>query len=255
MKEKVKKAPVNTWEMKDRLYILKGKEQPVIYKISSKHTRKSNLLWFDPDLGFQRELRYATNMASPFVDEQKGQATLGHIVFRNGTLFVPKEKVALQKLLSLYHPSLNKTYYEDDKEAVASNQVDFIELEFEALSLAKQLPIEEMEAILRVEKGSKVSKMSSSEVKRDCLIMAKKSPALFIELADDDNVQLRNIGIKAVEQNIIDISSDKRTFVWKDNGRKLMNVPFDEHPYSALAAWFKTDEGLEVLDSIEKRLK
>ena len=34
-----------------------------------------------------------------------------------------------------------------------------------------------------------------------------------------------------------------------------MNVPFDEHPYSALAAWFKTDEGLEAIHNLEKRLK
>ena len=39
------------------------------------------------------------------------------------------------------------------------------------------------------------------------------------------------------------------------NDRKLMNVPFDEHPYSALAAWFKTDEGMEIYSNIEKRLK
>ena len=74
------------------------------------------LLFFDEELGYNRELRYATNQPSPFVDEQKGTATLGHIVFRNGSLNVPKEKVALQQLLSLYHPSKNSTYMEDDNE-------------------------------------------------------------------------------------------------------------------------------------------
>jgi len=33
-----------------------------------------------------------------------------------------------------------------------------------------------------------------------------------------------------------------------------MTVPFDEHPYSALASWFKTDEGMEVYKNIEKKL-
>ena len=33
-----------------------------------------------------------------------------------------------------------------------------------------------------------------------------------------------------------------------------MTVPFDENPYSAMAAYFKTDEGIEVLMSIEKKL-
>ena len=34
-----------------------------------------------------------------------------------------------------------------------------------------------------------------------------------------------------------------------------MNVPFDEHPYSALAAWFKTDEGLEAYNKLRKKIK
>ena len=53
---------------------------------------------------------------------------------------------------------------------------------------------------------------------------------------------------------IIKLSNDQRTFMWGTNDRKLMTVPFDEHPYSALAAWFKTDEGMEIYANIEKRL-
>ena len=51
------------------------------------------------------------------------------------------------------------------------------------------------------------------------------------------------------------LDDDQRTFKWRTNGRKLMAVPFDENPYSAMAAWFKTDEGLEVYKSIDKKLK
>mgnify|MGYP003993409961 CR=1 FL=1 len=54
---------------------------------------------------------------------------------------------------------------------------------------------------------------------------------------------------------ILKLSNDQRTFTWASNGRKLMNVPFNEHPYSALASWFKTDEGMEVLQYVEKELK
>jgi len=32
-------------------------------------------------------------------------------------------------------------------------------------------------------------------------------------------------------------------------------VPFDYKPYSAMAAFFKTDEGVEIFKSIEKRFK
>ena len=78
---------------------------------------------------------------------------------------------------------------------------------------------------------------------------------MFLELAEDENVALRNFGIVATERRILSLSQDQRTFSWASNGRKLMNVPFDENPYSALAAWFKTDEGVEVYKSIEKKLK
>jgi hypothetical protein len=97
--------------------------------------------------------------------------------------------------------------------------------------------------------------MTSKELKRDLLVFARRNPQEFLELANDENVAIRNVGIKAVEANVIKLSDDQRTFKWSSNGRKLMTVPFDENPYSALAAWFKTDEGVEVYGAIEKKLK
>ena len=117
------------------------------------------------------------------------------------------------------------------------------------------MDIDDAEAILRVEQGSSVSEMSSKELKRDLLLFARQNASLFLELANDENVGLRNFGIKAVEAKILDLSQDQRTFSWASNNRKLMNVPFDENPYSALAAWFKTDEGVEVYKSVQKKLK
>ena len=66
---------------------------------------------------------------------------------------------------------------------------------------------------------------------------------------------VKNFGIKAVEAGIIKLADDQRTFNWASNGRKVMTVPFDENPYSALAAFFKTDDGIEIYQNIEKRLK
>ena len=130
-----------------------------------------------------------------------------------------------------------------------------IELEIEALNLAKDLDIEHTEAILRVEQGSAINKMSSKELKRDILVMAKNNPQLLLDLAKDENVELRDFGIKAVEAGLLNLSGDNRSFTWGKNKRKVMTVPFDEHPYSALAVFFKTDEGLEIYKNIEKRLK
>jgi len=245
-----KKEKKPTWQFKDRQYILKNGLSPLTYTIKSR-----GIFWFDEEKGYEREIKYTLNQRSPFVDEFKGDARLDHITFENGVLFVPKNKVVLQQILSLYHPQRNKLFEEVDNEAIAEDELDMLELEIEALMIAKQLDIDHAEAVLRTELGNKVSTMTSKELKRDLLVFAKRNPELFLDLAHDDDLNIRNIGIKAVENNIIKLSSDQRTFTWGTNGRKLLTVPFDENPYSALAQWFKTDEGVEVYQSVEKKLK
>ena len=255
-KKETPKAPAKpAWEIKDRTYYLTGAHNPLTYTLSSRHTSRYPLLWFNKETGDQKEIRYATNQNSPFVDEQKGEATLGHIMFKNGTLFVPKEKQNLQKLLSLYHPGLNYKYAEFDAVITANNELEDLDIQIDALIAAREIDIDQAEAILRVEIGSAVSGMSSKEIRRDLLLFAKRNPGLFIELANDENVQLRNFAIKASEAGIIKLSQDQRTFMWGTNNAKLMTVPFDENPYSAMAAFFKTDEGVEIFKSIEKKFK
>ena len=251
-------APVQptkpTWEIKDRLYILKDNKRPIVFTLPAKHSSVKPLLWFDEKTGLQKEIRYATNQNSPFVPEQTGTAVLGRIIFRDGELAVPKEQQNLQKLLSLYHPAKDTWYYEFNPIQDSVDELEYINMEIDALTLARELGIEEAEAILRVEYGNKVDTLSSSELKRDLIIFAKRNPYLFIQLAHDENVELRNIGVKATQAGLIQLSSDQRTFTYGDAKRKLMTVPFDEHPYNALAAYFKTDDGMEIYKHLIKRL-
>lgn len=253
MEKQKKKAPVVAqpqWEIKDRLYELKMDSFPPVYIIKSR-----GLFYFDKEKGYEREIKYARNQQTPFVDEMKGHSKLGHIIFRNGKLFVEKEKVALQKFLSLYHPGRGQIFKEFNADEIATSDLDIIELQLEAMNLAKTIDVDQAEAILRTEIGREVTKMTSKELKRDLLVFAQNQPQLFLELANDDNINVRNTGIRAVEAGIIELSQDQRTFKWQSTGKKLITVPFDENPYSALAAWFKTDDGIDVFKTVEKRLK
>jgi len=236
-------------EYKDRLYELTINDTPITYILNSR-----GFLHFDEELGYEREVKYCENQKTIFIDEMKGSQRLSHIAFRNGKLFVPKEKQTLQKFLSV-HPKNGTHFQEYDAVKVAENELDYLQLEITALTAAQTIEPDHAEAILRSELGSKVSTMTSKELKRDLLLFARNNPELFLELAEDENISIRNLGIKAVENHIIKLSDDQRTFTWGSTGRKLITVPFDENPYSALAAWFKTDEGVEVYQTIEKRLK
>lgn len=249
MKE-TKKETANIWQVKDRLYELMGDKFPPVYILKSR-----GIYWFDPEMQMEREIKFCRNQQTVFVDEMKGPQRLGHIVFRNGKLLVEKEQTILQKFLSLYHPDRELVYSEYNAEKIAEEDIDILEMQLDAMNTAKALEIDRVEAVLRTELGNAVSTMTSKELKRDILIFAQNNPVLFLELVNDENINVRNVGIKAVEQNIIKLSEDQRTFKWATNGRKLMTVPFDENPYSALAAYFKTDEGIEVYQTVEKKLK
>ena len=248
VKTKKQETKKDSWEIKDRTYILKYGLSPLTYTIKSR-----GVYYWDDEKGYERELKYTENQKTPFVDEFKGDARLAHITFEDGMLNVSKNQQTLQKFLH-YSPDNGKVWEEFDSVQIARDDLVDIELEIIALNAVKDLEIDHAEAVLRVESGSKVSEMTSKEIKRDVLVFAKKNPRLFLELVQDENVELRNVCIKAVEARILTLSSDNRTFNWASNNRKIMTVPFEEHPYSALAAFFKTDEGLEIYKSILKRL-
>tara|TARA_E500000178_G_scaffold66303_1_gene63567 strand:+ start:2973 stop:3698 length:726 start_codon:yes stop_codon:yes gene_type:complete len=240
---------MKNWEIKDRTYVLRNGMSPLTYKIKS-----TGLLYFDEEKGINREIRYADNQKSLFIDEQDGFAQLRHIVFQDGILVVPRNQPLLQKLLSIYHPDRLNLWEEIDYVKEAVDDIDVIELELEALKLVQELDVEHLEAILRTEIGSDVTKMSSKEIKRDCYLFAKNNPELFIEVAKDEDIKLRNLANRCVEAGIVKLTDDNTVFKWSTNGKKIMTVPFDEHPYAAFARFLKTDEGVDVMKAIEKKL-
>jgi len=240
----------STWEIKDRTYFLAGDKKPLVSILKSQ-----NIYWFDEEKGYEREVMATTNQRTPFVDEMDGIKRPERIIFRDGILTVPKNKTVLQKILSLYHPKKGVKYFEWQPAAQAASEVENIEFELHALNAANDLDLDMAEAVMRSVIGSQVTEMSSKELRRDLLVYAKKNPKLILDLIVDDNIYLRNIGIKATEQGFLRLSHDQRTFTLGSNDRKIMTVPFDEHPYSALAAWFKTDEGMEIYKGLEKRVR
>jgi len=248
MKKELKKEVVKT-AFKDKVYVLKNELSPLTFTIKSR-----GVYYFDEEKGYERELKYTQNQRTAFADEFKGDARLEHITFLDGVLSVPKEKQTLQSFMDL-SPDNGRIFEEFDTVKIAVDELQDLEIELEALNAAKNMDIELAEAVMRVEIGSRVSGMTSKELKRDLLLFAKDNPLLFLELASDDNVQLRNFGVKATESGVIKLSEDQRNFTWGSNGRKIMTVPFDEHPYSALAVFFKTDEGMEIYSNIDKRIK
>jgi len=188
---KSKTATQPQWEVKDRVYILKGNRTPVNFILRSRHHLNKPLQYFDGTM--TRSLRFASNQTSVFEDEQHGDVTLPAIIFKDGKLVIPKEQVLLQQFLSLYHPDLNKEYEEFDPNKLAEAEIASEEEKLDAQNLVREMDIEDLEAIARVALDGSISDMTSKELRRDMLVYARKNPAEVMDLAQDENIKLRNL--------------------------------------------------------------
>jgi hypothetical protein len=242
-----------TLEIKTRIFILSGNRTPLRYMIPVKHSNTKPLTFFDGTMN--RALRWATNQISPFVDEQDGLATVQPIIFENGKLVVEPNDVNLIKFLYL-HPGFNVMFFEFDAEKKAGEEVKNLTSSLDAQVAAKELDISDLEAIARVvSKGTNISNMTSSELRRDMIIYARNNSKEFLDLLSDENLKLRNLAVRSVEEGLLKIKSDGRTVVWADDkGEKILVTPYGENVYSAMAMYFKTDVGLDVMQNIVNKL-
>jgi len=94
-KKEVKQPQKTKLEYQDKIYVLTTGESPIVFMLKSR-----GCLWFDDEKGYEREIKYCDNQKTIFVDEMQGPERLTHIVFRDGNLYVPKEKQTLQKYLA-----------------------------------------------------------------------------------------------------------------------------------------------------------
>ena len=243
-------------ELKDRIYILTGNTAPLSYMLASRHTKRHPLLYFDAEKHANRELRYARNQGSPFVDEQDDNAILEPIVFEDGALNVPKNNVALQQFLD-YHPGNGIKFSERDEGKEATEELKFLNLEVDALSAAKGLDITTIEMVCRVGLGQDCFNLTSAELRRDVLIFARNSPNEFLELLDNPKLKLQDFCNRLITGNFLNLRNNGREIFYnlKNNKKRLFTVPFGEEPVSALVAFFQSDDGLEAYEFFKKKVK
>jgi len=242
-------------ELKDRVYRLKRNAAPLSFMLPSKSSKRKPLLWFDEENGINKELRYATNQKSPFKEEQDGNAIVTPIVFENGLLRVPKRNQALQTFLS-YHPMNGIKFEEVDLAKDAASEIENLNVEVDALIAAKDLTIEQMEMLGKVILFGNVSKMSSSELKRDILIYAKRYPKEFLSAVSDPGLQLNSTIQTFFDERLLIFKNQQKDvyFNLPGNKKRLIQIPFGEDPVYVLASYFKTDEGIDKLEYLEKKL-
>ena len=229
---------------------------PLSYTLPSRNNPRFPLMWYDEKNNINRALRYATNQKSPFEDEQDNNIILEPIVFEDGMLSVSKTNPILQAFLH-YHPMNGTVFTEVNKEKDASKQVELLNIEVDALIEAKNLTIDQIEMVTRVIFGKDPSSISTAELKRDILIFAKNNPEDFLNIINDPELKFQ-AKVRSFFENGLLVAKYNNKEVWFNtptNKKKMMSVPFGDHPYESAASYLQSDEGLDSLKMLEATSK
>lgn len=239
--------------LKDRVYKLTRGKAPLNYILASKSSSLKPLLYFDGKEN--RAIRYARNQKSPFEDEQDGNVILEPIIFKDGFLRVPKENPVLQHFLSV-HPAFGVKFEEVDKKRDAQQELETIELEADAISKAKDLSMEQLEVFTRLLLGRDPELVSVPEMKRDIMIFARLNPSEFLNAYENPELDFTSKVALFFDKKLLGLRNGGRDVHYNlsNNKKRMIAVPFGEDPHSAVAAYLKSDEGIESLKLLEKKI-
>ena len=245
-----------TKKLVSKTYRLKKAGSPLCYMLSSHHTKRSSLLYFDEEEGINKPLRYARNQKSPFEDEQDGNAILEPIIFEDGLLHVERQNQILQHFLSI-HPSNGSVFEEINEAKDASEELEMEELILDAQVLARELSIEKLITISRVLLGSNVEKLSTAELKRDILVFSRNEPIAFLDMLDDPSLQVYDDVSQFFTSGMLMLKNNQRDvyFNLPTNKAKFLTVPYGEDPNDIVASYMQTDDGIETYKLLNKHLK
>jgi hypothetical protein len=240
---------------KDRTYRLTRNRAPLMYMLASRHKSNHPLLYFDEKKGYNRPLRYARNQRSPFEDEQDGNAILEPVVFENGLLLVPRNNPVLQEFLK-YHPSNGMLFEEVDTERDAQAELDMASLRLDAQLAVREVDISLLESVARVVLGRDVTKMTTSELRRDMLVYAQSQPEAILEALSDDGIQFESRVQLLFDESVLGFRNNKRDVHYNlpDNKKRLLTIPPDENTMRYICAYLSSGDGADIFLELEKHL-
>ena len=242
----------------DQVYeLLPGIQSGISYIIATKHTKVYPLLYFDEETGRSKQMRYAVNQESVFVEDQHGEILLEPVEFLNGQLIVPRTNQALQKFMRL-SPDYGRKWILKDKAAEAQAEAEKMNLEADAIIAARELDVDKLERVCRVLFGSDVSKITTAELKRDISVYARNHPESFLHTLKDPSLDSLSDIQMFFDYKLLQYRNGKTEVYFNLPSRKTRLVkldPKDKNPLNTVMQVLKTTDNLDDLQLLEVALE
>jgi len=196
-----------------------------------------------------REIRYCPNEPSIYVDEQSNNAVRQSVAFRNGRLFVPREKPNLRKFLEI-HPQNGPVFKEINKRRDAEQELQREFLLTDAIAKVRDTDINDLLPVA-IYFGVNINS-PVSEIRYNLLNIAKRNTQDFLQSFDSPQVMARSTVQQAKEYQIINVKGNG--VFWFDSNNLIVSVPVGQEPIDVMTRFCLTEKGASVLSNLEERL-
>tara|TARA_R100000541_G_scaffold21968_2_gene31949 strand:+ start:1665 stop:2507 length:843 start_codon:yes stop_codon:yes gene_type:complete len=208
---------------------------------------------YDKEKDTIREIRYCPNEPSIYVDEQSSHALKQSVTFRNGKIFVPKEKPNLRKFLE-QHPSNvangGSVFKLRNKKIVAEQELEKEFLLTDAISVVRDREINDLLPIA-IYFGININ-ASISDIRYSLLRIAKTKTKEFLESLDSPQVSCRATVQQAADYQILNVKNNG--VYWFDSNQLIISVPVGQDAVDTMVRFCLTEKGASALSLIEERL-
>lgn len=238
------------------IFRLMRDRKPPSLILQTKDTKRNRLVAKNPEKNNRTEpIRLSLSHSSPFVSEQEGEVLLSHIEFIDGALVVQAEDEPVLNFLRV-HPKNGTLFYEHNPKKEAQEEFDKLNLEAEAMSLARSLELSVLEAVMNVLSEGGMDMKENYEIKRAAMLYAKKHPADFIRMVKDPDIEMKNIVRQAFNMKLMGFRNNNKEIFYNlgDNKSRLMVVPEGEDPYVAFESYLMSEKGRDLFKFLKKEI-
>ena len=238
------------------------RKETVLYHAEYEIPRNAGIVYMLPQKGITvydsekdtvREMRYCPNEPSIWADEQGERARKETVAFRDGKLFVPKDKPNLRLFMDMHPMNMangGKVFRQVDKKKDAENE---LAREFklnEAISMVRDKDINELLPIA-LYFGVNIN-TAVTEIRYNLLNIAKKKTQEFIESFDSPQVQVRSTIQQ--DKDYLLINHKKDGCYWFDSNSLIVSTPVGQDSMDVMVRFCLTGKGASVLSNLEERL-
>lgn len=214
---------------------------------------QNNIIVFDEEKGYNREIRYCPAEKSVYKDEQSEAARREQIVFRDGLLTVQHTDPILIEYLRLHPDNVangGKRFNEVNDEVDAQAELEREFALHDAIALIKTSDIDKLIPI-GLSYGISAD-LSSLEIKRALLQQAKANPEAFMNAFTNPMVAVRADVVTAMDFQILKQTVDG--MYWYDSNSLIMPTPAGQDTLDVFVRFLMTDKGNPVRNEIENQL-